>query len=99
MMQKVHVEDHLQEQESKIGRIFTHDKMDIMNIQLRAGGQVPEHNAKEVVTIIVRKGEVKFTVEGTEHLLTTDDILVMEPFEMHSLQAITDIDILVLKTK
>lgn len=96
-MQKIHIENHLIEQAKKVSRIVTHDKMNVLNIQLRAGEQVPEHNAKDIVVINVQKGELKLNVEGVDHLLTNDDFLMMEPLEMHSLEAITDVSVIVMK--
>lgn len=96
-MQKIHIENCLIEQAKKVGRILTHDKMDVLNIQMRAGETVPQHYAKDLVIISVRKGELKLKVEGVEHALTNEDFLMMEPFEMHSLEAITDVSVIVLK--
>ncbi|MEK4426639.1 hypothetical protein [Solibacillus sp. FSL K6-1523] len=96
-MQKIHIENQLTEHAKKVSRIVTHDKMDVLNIQLRAGEQIPEHNAKDIVVINVQKGELKLNVEGVDHLLTNDDFLMMEPLEMHSLEAVTDVSVIVMK--
>ncbi|MGE7021518.1 AraC family ligand binding domain-containing protein [Solibacillus cecembensis] len=96
-MQKIHIENQLTEHAKKVSRIGTHDKMDVLNIQLRAGEQIPEHNAKDIVVINVQKGELKLNVEGEDHLLTNDDFLMMEPLEMHSLEAVTDVSVIVMK--
>ncbi|MEG0440054.1 MAG: hypothetical protein RR587_12550 [Solibacillus sp.] len=96
-MQKIHIENQLTEHAKKVSRIVTHDKMDVLNIQLRAGEQIPEHNAKDIVVINVQKGELKLNAEGEDHLLTNDDFLMMEPIEMHSLEAVTDISVIVMK--
>ena len=32
-----------------------------------------------------------------ENLLTEQDVIIIEPLEMHSLQAVTDMDIIVMK--
>ena len=69
----------------------------MLTIQLQTGQQVPAHNAKETVVVIVRSGEVKFDIEGKEQLLTAEDVLIIEPLEMHNLQAVTNVDLIVMK--
>lgn len=70
-----------------------------MNIQLRAGERIPEHHADNEVLIIVQFGEVRFLVEGVEEILTQDTILTLKPSEKHSLEAITDARVIVIKLK
>lgn len=96
-MEKIRIEQVLSEQVKKIGKAYSRENMDILTIQLQAGQQVATHNAKETVVIIVKSGEVKFDIEGNEQLLTAQDVLIIEPLEMHSLQAVTDVDIIVMK--
>lgn len=96
-MQRVTVQNELIERKKKIGRLLPTEKVDVLNIQLRAGEKVGEHNAPNTVVIVVRKGEVIFNVAGVDHHLTNDDVLVFEPLENHSLEAITDVEIVVLK--
>ncbi|MEC1179024.1 cupin domain-containing protein [Metasolibacillus meyeri] len=96
-MQKLEVANVLAEQSKKMGKVFSHDKFDVLNIQLKQGEAIPEHSVNNVAVIIVRKGTVHFDVEGKEVMLTDEDVLIMEPLEMHSLKAITDVDIVVLK--
>ena len=64
---------------------------------MRAGESIPTHNAPGTVIVTVRSGKVLFNVEGVEKTLTTDDVLVMDPLENHSLTAVTDVDIIVTK--
>lgn len=69
----------------------------VLNIQLRAGEEVSEHDSDREVLIIVRKGKVRFTVEGTPVMVSEENILHMAPNEKHSLFAETDSDICVLQ--
>lgn len=96
-MEKIHVENILATQLKKVGKVYSRNNMDILSIQLKTGEQIAEHNAKQTVVIIVRSGEVEFVVEGQVQQLTAEDVLVIEPLENHSLKAITDVDILVMK--
>jgi quercetin dioxygenase-like cupin family protein len=45
----------------------------------------------------VKKGKVLFTVEGVEQLVTTGQILHMNPLEKHALKAVEDADVIVIK--
>ena len=96
-MEKIQIANVLAEQIKKVGKAYSRENMDILTIQLQAGQQVPAHNAKETVVVIVRSGEVLFEVEGIEQLLTSEDVLIIEPLEMHSLQAVTDVGLIVMK--
>ncbi|GKV69442.1 hypothetical protein NCCP2716_19400 [Sporosarcina sp. NCCP-2716] len=69
----------------------------ILNIQLRKGEEVAEHDADMEVLIIVRSGTVRFTVEGETVLVDNETILHMAPLEKHSLYAETDADICVVQ--
>ncbi|MEK3979294.1 AraC family ligand binding domain-containing protein [Psychrobacillus sp. FSL K6-2836] len=86
----------LEEKEKQITNVLKED-FDMLNIQLRAGEEVKEHHANANVLIVVRRGKVQFTVEGTEHVVTTENILHMKPLEKHSLKALEDSDIVVTK--
>ena len=96
-METIRIVNVLAQQAKKVGKAYSRENMDILSLQLQAGQEVPAHNAKETVVVIVRSGEVRFEVEGKEQLLTAEDVLVMEPLEMHSLQAVTDVDLIVMK--
>ncbi|WP_249662269.1 AraC family ligand binding domain-containing protein, partial [Lysinibacillus fusiformis] len=72
---------------------------DLLNIQLRAGEKIPEHHTDNEVLIIVQFGEVRFIIEGMEEILTQDTILALNPSEKQSLEAITDVRLIVIKLK
>ncbi|MGN7479766.1 cupin domain-containing protein [Solibacillus silvestris] len=98
-MEKIHIENLPTEQKKKVGKVYSQKNMDILSIQLQTGEQIPEHNAKQTVVIIVRSGEVEFVVEGQSQRLTAEDILIIDPLEKHSLQAMTDVDLIVMKVE
>ena len=87
----------LEEKEKHVSKVVQFDNHQVMNIQLRTGEEIKEHNAKEYVLIVVRKGKVLFTVEGVEQLVTTGHILHMNPLEKHALKAVEDADVIVIK--
>lgn len=96
MAKLIHTENELAGKEKSLKKVFGHDKSNIVNIQLKTGEIIPEHDSKDPIFIIVRKGEVKFDCSGEEYTLTSSDILFMEAKEKHSVEVVTDTDFLVV---
>lgn len=96
-MKKISNDYVLNEQQKNIQRLITTDQATIVNIQLQQGQTVTEHAVDKEVVIVVRSGEVNFTVEGEIVKLTQQDLLIMEPLEKHALQAITDVELIVIQ--
>ncbi|ARF16550.1 AraC family ligand binding domain-containing protein [Sporosarcina ureae] len=98
-MNLIDTKSQLTEKKKHVGKVADVENAVLMNIQLRAGEEVAEHDANKEVFIIVRKGKVRFFVEGEPVDVTPDNILHMVPLERHSLHAIEDSDILVIQVK
>ena len=98
-MQKVQIPNVLQEVTKKVGKIVGQEQFDLLNIQLTAGEEVPAHSVNNTAIVIVRRGEVLFNVEGEDVLLIGEDVLIFAPDEMHSLKAITEVDLVVIRFK
>lgn len=96
MAQLIHSENTLTAKDKSIKKIFGHDKSNIVNIQLKTGEGIPEHDSKDPIFIIVRSGEVKFDCSGDEYILSNSDILFLEAEEKHSVEAVSDVDFLVV---
>jgi len=78
-------------------RVLNKSKYDIVQIHMKKGEELSNHHAKVETVIIVRAGKVNFNVEGEDVVLTNEQILQMDPYEEHSLQAIDETDLLLLK--
>lgn len=89
----------LEEQAKKSALVMQLANAKIMNIQLRKGEQIPQHNADAEVVIVVRRGRVEFTVEGETVHATSENILHLSPMENHHLMAVEDSDLLVFQIK
>ncbi|WP_313893218.1 cupin domain-containing protein [Psychrobacillus sp.] len=87
----------LEEKEKNVSKVFQFDGHNVLNIQLRTNEEIKEHDANAHVLIVVRKGKVIFTVEGVEQVVTTGNMLHMDPLEKHALKAMEDSDIVVIK--
>ncbi|ARK25350.1 hypothetical protein SporoP37_12250 [Sporosarcina sp. P37] len=83
----------------QVDKLLGSESMDVMNIQLKAGEEIPTHHADCNVLVVVRKGTISFTVEEETVELTNGVVLSMEPYENHSLQAVEDADLIVVKAK
>lgn len=98
-MKKLQIASVLAEQAKKMGKVLDAEQFDLLNVQLRAGEEIPAHNVNNTAIVIVRNGEVLFNVEGEDVALTNEDVLLFDPLEMHSLKAITDVDLVIVKLK
>ena len=98
-MKLINTKSQLSEKQKHVEKVADVDNAAIMNIQLRAGEEVAEHDANKEVFIVVRKGKVRFTVEGELVDVTPENLLYMAPLERHSLHAVEDSDILVIQVK
>lgn len=80
-------------------RLMKEKQYDVVHFHMKAGEEITEHHAREETLIIVRTGKVKFDVEGETVELTNEEILHMEPYEKHSLEAMEETDFLLLKIR
>ena len=96
-MKLIETPHQLESKSKSVEQVLSIPNVKMMNIQLRAGEEVAEHDSDREVIIIVRKGKVRFRIEGTEVVVTDEHVLHMAPFEKHSLHAETDVDICVLQ--
>lgn len=95
----IHIQTMLEEKAKHVGKLGSVDGAEVLNIQLPAGEKIPAHHTDNEVLIIVQFGEVRFIIEEVEEMLTADTILALKPLESHSLEAITDTRIIVIKLK
>ena len=98
-MKLINTKNQLNEKEKHVEKVAEVENAAIMNIQLRAGEEVAEHDVDREVFIVVRKGKVRFIVEGESVDVTPENLLYMVPLEKHSLHAVEDSDILVIQVK
>lgn len=93
----INLESRLQDQEKFINPLTNFEKTKMVQIQLKKGIGIPEHNANADVLIVVQKGKVEFNVAGERVELAPSTILYMEPKEQHSLLALEDVELLLLR--
>lgn len=89
--------DHTITRPKQGSKIFQEAHREIMHIKLRKGEEIKEHDSPKHVFIFVKSGEVEFTVSGEKHVISTENLLYMEPYERHALKVLSDVSILVMK--
>lgn len=96
-MKLIETPSQLSSKAKSVEQVCATPNANVLNIQLRKGEEVAEHDSDREVLIIVRRGKVRFTVEGTPVTVSEETILHMAPYEKHSLFAETEADICVLQ--
>ncbi|GAA0604208.1 hypothetical protein GCM10009001_21710 [Virgibacillus siamensis] len=89
--------DHSITNPKQASKLFQGDHREIMHLKLKEGEEIKEHDSPKHVFIFVKSGEVEFTVTGKTHIISTEKVLYMEPYERHALKALSDVSILVMK--
>lgn len=98
-MKLLDTKSQLADKAKHMGKVAGVDNATLTNIQLQAGQEIAEHDSKNEAFIIVRKGKVRFTVDGEPVEVTPETILHMAPLEKHSLYAIEDTDLVLIQVK
>lgn len=66
-------------------------------LAMKAGQDLVKHTAPGAVTIYVLEGEVRFIIDGALQNLKTGDAVVMEAGTPHSVHAVADSKIMLVK--
>lgn len=82
---------------SKKGKVFDWDGGAVIHLQLDKGQKIPPHQTKETTLVVIREGHVLFTIAGTTKELIPGTLLLMDPNEEHSLEAVEESSIFVIK--
>lgn len=96
-MELIQTNDMLADQSKHAERFLKLDHTQFINVQMRKDEVLSEHHSKETVIIIVRKGRVEFNFEGKKTIVTTENVLKMEPNEIHDVLALEDTDFIIVK--
>ena len=69
--------------------LVTNDVMRIVQFTFDAGEMLTEHTSPRAVAAQLVSGRMRFTVDGTEHVMGDGDIVYLAPDASHSLVAET----------
>lgn len=77
--------------------IIKRNNLKVVRLQVNAGETVPEHSANAHVVIVPIKGEGTFTINQVPQPILTGEIIEMEPNMPHSVEAKTDLELMVIQ--
>jgi quercetin dioxygenase-like cupin family protein len=89
-MNLIAVEDQLQLREKYIGPLTEYAGTKVLQLSLKEGSEIPSHQAKTNVLVIVQKGRVLFSCEKGQIELSPGRLLHILPSEPHSVLALED---------
>ena len=98
-MQLIEGIDNLVKKTKHAERVLSQPKYDVVQIHMKKDEEISTHHAKEETLIIVRTGKVRFIVGEETVILANEQMLQMDPYEKHSLEAIEETDLILLKIK
>ena len=76
--------------ESTTSRVLiSNDAMRIVQFTFDAGEMLTEHTSPRAVAVQLVSGRMRFTVDGTEHVLGDGDVVYLAPGASHALVAET----------
>lgn len=76
--------------ESTTSRVLvTNDAMRIVQFTFDAGELLTEHTSPRAVAVQLVSGRMRFTVDGTEHVMDEGDLIYLAPGASHALVAET----------
>jgi quercetin dioxygenase-like cupin family protein len=83
--------------ETQKGKVMDWEDGAVVHLKLDKGQKIPPHHTNHTTLVVIRKGHVLFTVEENTKQLIPGTLLLMEPNEEHSLEALEDSSIFVIK--
>lgn len=87
------------EEKVQFRNIFSDANGGVTLVAFKAGQELTTHKAPADVMVYVVEGEVEFTVLDTPHHLRTDEFLLMGADVPHSVKAVVDSKVMLVKVK
>lgn len=82
----------------KTGPIYQSDQQTIVNIVFKAGETLPTHSAPNCVVVVPVRGTIQFRGEDFDERIAPGSVVRINPDEKHSLEALTDAEVMVIKS-
>lgn len=80
-------------------QIFNNENGGVVLVAFKAGQKLETHTAPAEVMVNVLEGEIEFTMLDKVHTIKSGEFLLMGAEVAHSVQAITDTKLLLIKIK
>lgn len=84
--------------DEKVQHIYQNDKQVVTHLNIKADQIIPTHDTSMSVVVVIYEGEVIFTEEDKEFTIKPGDIIQLDPGLAHSLKAIKDSKLMVIKS-
>jgi quercetin dioxygenase-like cupin family protein len=83
----------------KIGKtvLYKDERFHVMLLSIPEGDELKPHTSKTDAFCIVQKGEAEFSLEGVKLHLKKGDLFSFKAKQEHSLKALTDFSMLIVK--
>lgn len=78
--------------------IYETDSQVVTHLNIRANEEIPSHKSTMNVIVVIYEGEVEFTENEDTYNINPGDIVQMNPNTPHSLKAISDSKLMVIKS-
>lgn len=85
--------------EGKFEHLVDEENLQVTHLQIKKGEEIPSHKSDKDAVVVIYKGKVDFSGENGSEIIVPGDIIVMKPEEMHTLTAIEDSDLMVIKAR
>lgn len=78
--------------------IYETDSQVVTHLNISANEEIPSHKSTMNVIVVIYEGEVEFTENEDTYNIKPGDIVQMNPDTPHSLKAISDSKLMVIKS-
>ncbi|MBM0046401.1 cupin domain-containing protein [Anaerococcus sp. mt242] len=78
--------------------IYESDNQVVTHLNLKSGESIPSHDSNMSVVVVIYEGQVIFTEKDKEYTIKSGDIIKLEPEVSHSLKALDDSKLMVIKS-
>ena len=85
--------------DGKFEHLVDENNLQITHLQIKKCDEIPSHKSDKSVVVVIYKGKVDFKGENGNQIIIPGDIITMDPNEIHSLKALEDSDLMVIKVK
>lgn len=78
--------------------IYETDSQVVTHLKIKTNEEIPSHKSTMNVIVVIYEGEVEFTENEDTYNIKPGDIVQMNPNTPHSLKAISDSKLMVIKS-
>ena len=96
-MHNGNISDHIHFEKTTKAALYKDERLHVLLLNLPEGEELKPHVSKTDAYCIVQRGECEFTLRGVPHRLKKGDLFSFKANEPHSVKALTDFSMLIIK--